>query len=720
MTDLKMLSKAREQFNEFALANAAFFAGKISTEKNKKLESALKAFPQGSTQYEEICCVSYNPQFQELKAIVKVKQSSGYSGKVCEGGSKEFVRFWVDYERNGKWVNEGLASFDAHDLGFKEELCYAVTKIIQPKKRSCCDSKPVLPRVRAILSWNVPPPDNDPNHVPIWGEHHEANIQIAPRNDWWCWLLNNYIPLKTKVNFTELQLDNLMNDDALEALKTPVLPKVELTIGELQKVYQKSDVSASRFAFTHLAKYVNQPSQFLDNKLSSSLTYQGLDLSAILDAILKLKFNTTYEEIKCVGLDRDASMLHAGVVIKRPGGYNGGLCKKGSLEYVAFFMDFGAGYTYMGTSAVAVHDIPSIPRDGLWYNVFQPVKLTPYQKAKCLAGKAKVKAVLSWNTPPPANPNHIAAWGDWEECNVEIKPLPFEPSDEVYPYIETLGGMAVSKIGTVGADKGYANGLSVGNTFTANDSPFVGKIILTGTILNEPDTYTSGAPRLRYRIMLKKPSNATYFPVSNSFEITATYFGTGLPFSLPISQVPDMDGYVEYHADTKAPEFVKIAQDVLGVFPTSENGLHELYLEVYDPNTGTFYTSNSVPFMVDQDKPDVGITINTGAGDCGRFKVGDKIQGTFYMSDSHALQASLSLQPASSAGGATPIFTANDGLLQYEVDLPATGTSGTWELDTTPMKPCGYTIFIHGYDRAIVNSSYVGNHNSDVKGFCLE
>ena len=119
------------------------------------------------------------------------------------------------------------------------------------------------------------------------------------------------------------------------------------------------------------------------------------------------------------------------------------------MEYLAYYMDFGGGWVYMGTSAVNVHDIPTIPREGLWYNAPLHVYLTPYQKKWCETGKAKIRVILSWSVVPPVDPDWIAPWGDREECNVEIKPLPKDVPGEIYPFIELLGGMPVDLISAI-------------------------------------------------------------------------------------------------------------------------------------------------------------------------------------------------------------------------------------------------------------------------------
>ena len=137
------------------------------------------------TTYEELTCVGYNPDTDILTAIVRIKQPGGYSGGPCTDGSREYVRFYLDYG-DGNWVDHGTASFAIHDLGFKDDLCYAVSIKLGPKKHSCCADPPVLPTVRTILSWNVEPPPNMPDWPPVWGNRLNRAIQIDPRSPFLC------------------------------------------------------------------------------------------------------------------------------------------------------------------------------------------------------------------------------------------------------------------------------------------------------------------------------------------------------------------------------------------------------------------------------------------------------------------------------------------------------------------------------------------------------
>ena len=66
-------------------------------------------------------------------------------------------------------------------------------------------------------------------------------------------------------------------------------------------------------------------------------------------------------------------------------------------------------------------------------------------------------------------------------------------------------------------------------------------------------------------------------------------------------------------------------------------------------------------------------------------------------------------------GEDTPAFVVD--LKEYAaLTLDTSGTTGTWELVTTGMAPCGYNIRIDGADRTIVNSGFIGWHAADIEG----
>src|SRR5271165_769693 len=68
----------------------------------------------GDTVWEEVTCVGYNPATRQLVAVVSIKQTSGYQGGLCEDGSTEYVRFFIDW--GSGLTDVGLTSFAVHDI----------------------------------------------------------------------------------------------------------------------------------------------------------------------------------------------------------------------------------------------------------------------------------------------------------------------------------------------------------------------------------------------------------------------------------------------------------------------------------------------------------------------------------------------------------------------------------------------------------------------------
>ncbi|HEV8284485.1 MAG TPA: hypothetical protein VGQ09_09250 [Chitinophagaceae bacterium] len=679
----------RKNFKILQLSNPNYF-GNLKESKFTKVELIA-----ANTFYEELKCVSYNPISQLLNAAILVKQASGYNGGPCTNGSFECVRFYVDYLRNGNWVDEGTASTNVHDLSFQEDLCYNVQLKLNPKKLACCDDLAILPRIRAILSWNSCPPANSPNWTPVWGNTLETNIQIAPSKSLWCLIKHN-------IKLDELVISKFIEN--INKLNLPPIPQPDpepLTPQHLKALY-KEKVEDTRIVLKQISDLSNFNTPFAFPENFPIKEFNWID---ILDKIKVLQFNTTYEEVKCVALNRELDSLHASVVIKKPTGYLGELCKKGSKEYIAFYMDFGTGYQYMGTSSVTVHDIATIPNDGLWYNVSLPVNLQPHQKEWCQAGKAKVKAILSWNVAPPANnPNYVAAYGDWEECYVEIKPLPggVKPGKTTV-ILEKVGGMVVDDINNA---TGLATTNLAGSLGGALDSPFYGTIELIGHIFFP-------SPGMSYRFLVTKPGGVE-MPLTDT-QIITTYT-MGAPSSVDTTFNPVPDGWIPY---LETP-FTNIVAGLLGRYGAFTEGKHTIRIQAKDIFNNIYDDPNgSITILVDAAAPDVHIHIDPAiGGDCADFTKGTDITGTYSMLDAHAGSFAISVTP--NKGAIVDVDGTGTSSLSYPGGtLPNGGKSGTFIIHTAGVPKCGYNVRIDAWDRTIVSSHTIGLYNNDIQGFCL-
>ena len=161
---------ARHNLRTLLLANPNYF-GKIT---GSSFKAVLKI--QEDTTYESISCVSYNSQFEQLQATVSINQNIGYSSPECRYGSDEHVRFYLSYDDGSTWLDRGLRTVNVYDMRCRKPLEYRVSVGIGPAQTFCFMQNP--PLVRAILSWNSPPPAEMPEWTPVWGNVLEIQIQI--------------------------------------------------------------------------------------------------------------------------------------------------------------------------------------------------------------------------------------------------------------------------------------------------------------------------------------------------------------------------------------------------------------------------------------------------------------------------------------------------------------------------------------------------------------
>jgi hypothetical protein len=684
----------RSGFTINLLSNLNYYGNlnpKIHGKSVKKIVSSVK--------YEELKDVSYNPSTKELRCTVQIKKQSGYSGDNCQSGSYEYVRFYIDYENNGNWEDLGVTSFKIHNIEKQKGLCYGLKLDLKPSMTKACDAKyPVLPNVRAILSWNVEPMPDNPNYKPVWGNAIESRILIEP--DLKIFQQHIHMPGKYKVaSFTKNPLVKLNTLKKIYKNKVDDARLVSMALKDIHTGFGLKDLIKSKNKF-NVAK---------------------INFSKALNILSNPKFNTNYEELKSIALNRKLSELHADIHLKKTSGYSGNLCSTGSKEYVSFYMDFGSGWEFMGTSSVAVYDIHQMPKEGLWYNVSLPVDLTAKQKEYCQEGIAKIKGILSWNVVPvPNNPNYVATWGDWEICNAEIKPLPkgITHGTTNQPWIESLGGVDNDIIDPI---TGLAKGPSeMANSIIADYSPFDGNIYITGKIINQ-----SANPS--YKVMIKEPGGS-FLPFKKKFSVYVTTYNTilGTQTQATVIQSPTGD-YYDYLPKTTGGIQKSVNANMLAKFKPTEEGIHELYIE---SQTGEL--SETVRFMVDKDIPKVEIDITSG--NCGKFDIGTLIKGTFKVfNDTHLDYVRLRLAPINPTGivqlvnidsisaGDTATSSGDLKISIDDKDSDLDFINGQWEINTANLPACGYTIHIRAEDRTIINSSHVGKYSPNVsKGFCLK
>ncbi|MGA3370182.1 MAG: hypothetical protein ABSC48_00305 [Terracidiphilus sp.] len=247
-----------------------------------------------------------------------------------------------------------------------------------------------------------------------------------------------------------------------------------LTPDELDQLYAGTSVPRHRYLAPSLAEALTSP-EIAPHPARWLAGISGMDLFKLVDAWLKTNHSTEYEQLYGIGLDPETGQLTGSLKVKQGNGYSGGPGTAGSREYVAFWVDWGSGFEYEGTASAAVHDFRQLPPAGLEYRVSLPCDLlTRAQRCKEAAETIKVRAVLSWNTPPSTtDPNAPVVWGNILESRISILP---SPADRAGNPVRCQGAASAREIVQAGvaemAGRGYSFALHLRERANMNhDAP---------------------------------------------------------------------------------------------------------------------------------------------------------------------------------------------------------------------------------------------------------
>jgi hypothetical protein len=682
--------KERETFKSLLLTNPNYFGNLTESPFTPVLGLS------GNTSYEELACVGYHPQQEYLEGVVYIYQPTGYGTDICGPGTPEYVRFYLSFDNGATWQDQGMTSFQAFNISEGTEgdkrLEYAVSLPVNPKRKFCFFGNHLI-RVRAILSWNNPPPPHQPNWLPIWGNVREATIQVEPRH--WIFPLDLFEAAKLELPADVAEVIDL---EAQIATK----PK-DLSAAELSHLYKEKDVPVHRFAHKELMAFTTGKTNLSAETFAQLLPGMSFDpgLSDIL--FPKTDGNTSFEELQCIGLDPNSPDTLVGVIqIKKSLGYSGGPCTNGSRQYVTFWGDTdgdGTLDTCFGTADVRVYDLP-VPDEGVYYAVRLPVNLAEYRQA-CEKGPRvmRVRAILSWNIPVScATPNQVPAYGNREETLINIAPVAGAPAGK----IAILGGIPVSSIDdTTGLTTPEA-------VFATNNLPPDNPDGLVATADGRPCPFAGrvtvqGAPLLgyTYKVEVTPAGGGAPTPVVNTLRLTrqdgTTYLQSANLATLRFDYRP----------------FNENINSVLAQWDSTGDAQWQVRLSTYDA-MGNLVGTDMHMIQLDNTGPEATIDITTGLGNCGKFSIGSNLSGTFVARDIYLGSYSLSVEPAINPAG-VGVPNPSGGSINTSV-----APGDAWNLNTGGMQACGYVIRVSAVDRAIVNSQSVGHHASDSAGFCLE
>jgi hypothetical protein len=561
-------------------------------------------FPkQDDTTYEQMISVGFNSILNVLEATVEIKLSNGYNGSLCTEGSWEYVRFYADY--GSGWIDLGYSGINVHDIpngldctkAPDHPLFFVATLPYTPVQTNC--SNPLLPKILAILSWSVIPPPGDPTWIPVYGNVIRQHIQPPPANT-------------TSSTLRTLMLKNQ------------------------HKPYPKIP---DKVVWSNPAKWST------DEDITPTIPRRP-------------PFNTFFEQLISLGLDDSLNRLVATIRIKEPFGYDSNLCQNGSWEYISFWADWDdtCDWTYLGDLSINVHDIPHMPYHGLTYSAVLPVDLRNVSAPCNMTKIARVRASLSWNTPPPLPPNNPVR-GNWLESHVLIPPYSTFPNN-TQPTLYSIANVHVEDI----------------NITTGLTTP--GALFVWNT---PTDLYNRPCPFGYSPGSTQSPIMIAGLPVSGYvYRIAYTLLDSGIVSYLttPIT-VSDQTNPPSFEK-TISPlnnqgwfDYLPLINNMnmlLGEFiPPVQPATYQIQLQMATP--GAFNIVGETPWytiLVNIPDPD-GIVEFTNDPICGNFSIGATIGGPFWAYSSYFDIYSLSIVPS----GANFITPANT-IKVLEPTTPAT------------------------------------------------
>lgn len=697
---------------------------------NQFLPETMSKIPkQGITYWEELECIGYNPAQSRLEAIVSVKQNSGYSGSLCTNGSSEYVRFFVDY--GAGFEDAGLASFKTYDFPLSPSghpLHYMVyIQLDDASHRRLCLS-PVMPQVRAILSWNTIP-TNDPFQPIHYGNALQAHIQLLPRP----WKFIDIFDIQ-KISpeafpFSKMELDQPI----------PLMEKKAMPFGTLQQSNLKAQVPPHRTLYNQIypsVKAISSPAKHFmlaGGPLSKEMNIDWLKVAGIL---AEPTSNTDYEELTCVGLNPERDMLGGIIHVKKPNGFSGTLCYEGSVEYVAFWADWNNDGTYdeyLGTAKVEVHDIPSMPADGLFYSVSLPLSIANRLKFCSSPNIVGIRGVLSWNIEPSTtDPADLHYWGNRMDVKVQLRKKETYGHDLNFHYHD-IGFVPLNQI---------ANGFAYYNPVASSyaNRPWGGQVHIGGRFDN------AGTPgTVHYRVewcAFNSSNDADWQPVTTS-QTFALYNSLSGYYDNVVTQ-NNADGWFSYLEDFTPGNLVDEYNATLASWNTSGKQGTYFIRVIYttDPLHISFNRSVAVQVRINNIRYTVNSAFHNylagpaalsaahdvdmifdGAGGCISAQQGSQFTGHFKALHAYFAQVRLYVLPANSgavlqSGGIT---TPVSGTVVLESSSTAFNgyTNEAWSMNTGNMQKCGYVLALEAYERTIYDGSHYLPGTSMSIGFAI-
>jgi hypothetical protein len=184
--------------------------------------------------------------------------------------------------------------------------------------------------------------------------------------------------------------------------------------------------------------------------LSNPKYFGGLTVDSIR-TVLKIQEDTSYESLGAVGYDQQLEELRATIKINQDKGYSGKVHWAGSEEYIRFFLSYDNGATWEDQGMKDLNVVDGLGPKPLRLVVNLAIK--PRKDCCLILNTPRVRAILSWNTAPPAEePNWLPVWGNVAETTIQVMSPHFTQLCSLLP-MSSEAGIAEQMMGSFGVDR---------------------------------------------------------------------------------------------------------------------------------------------------------------------------------------------------------------------------------------------------------------------------
>jgi len=130
--------------------------------------------------FEELIGLGLDYSLERLVATIRIKRPDGYGTGICGNGTLEYIAFWADWYNTCEWTYLGELAINVYNIPNipPDGITYSAAWPVDLRNVSHFCNTTQISRVRAVLSWDLPP--LQPPDARARGNLLQVHVQIPP------------------------------------------------------------------------------------------------------------------------------------------------------------------------------------------------------------------------------------------------------------------------------------------------------------------------------------------------------------------------------------------------------------------------------------------------------------------------------------------------------------------------------------------------------------